>query len=55
MLATVQQEILEGAKFDKFSVWVSICQMKIHHFEPLCVCSMAHGHKFIKICQIAKL
>ena len=22
---------------------------KIHHFEPLCACSMVRGHKFVKL------
>ena len=28
--------------FDAFT------KIKTHHFEPLCACSMAHGHKFAK-------
>ena len=40
---TVQQEILEGVKFDEFGVLIAICQNKICHYDPLCACSMAYG------------
>ena len=40
---TVSWEILEGIKFGEFGVLIAIRQNKIHHFEPLYACSMAHA------------
>ena len=34
---------------DKFWRLIAIRQIKTRHFIPLCACSMAHGHKFVKL------
>ena len=40
---------MEEINFGKFGILIASRQIITHHFEPLCACSMAHGHKFAKL------